>query len=644
MLRNFRQVFKSNRTPMAGVMMIVLLGLVAYLAPTGGQAGAPDTVVARIYGKEVQQQEVDRALSDMLRRMPRQQNLEAMMPYLQSQALNRIMSEKLTQELADRHGIVVTDDELRARLEAELKAVPAFLTPDRQLKPVDEINEMLLENGQTLAMVEHDTRLRMAAQKLETAMAVQVPVDEVWLNTEHRVRQEKLSFESVSVAPDLSAPADPGDAKLEAFLKASGTRFQVGPRRVVQYVALDAASFGDALKPSEQALRNAYEAKKAQHTELKASHILFKATTDDEVSGAFRKAQELRARLAAGLDFAATAEQLSEDPSAKANKGDLGWFRLGSMVKPFEDAALALKPGELSAPVRTNFGVHLIRLEGRREKSFEEIQDALRAQLTQEQFASKAKEKLEGLRKRTGERGDLAAAAKKAGLKAMTSQPFLDEPSAQIQDLPESFRIPAEAFRMKVGQVSKVQKVGERYVVFRVVEERPSTVPPLAEVRGQVLAGWRTEEARRSTLERAKELLASGGFAALAGTRETKDAVTVQSLGLLGQQLAIRKALLETALGQTTPCLWTADGQLWVARITARVPAEPMDFAARHALVQELQTTTAQKLVQAELQNLYADGRLRQGFSSLWGRLNGVWINEDALKAAAQRSGAAEGE
>ncbi len=640
MLRNFRQVFKSNRTPMAGVMIIVLLGLVAYLAPSGGGAGAPDTAVARVFGREILRQDMDKALSDMLRRMPRQQNMDAMLPYLQSQALNRLISEKLTQELAERHGVVVTDEELRARLESELKQVPAFLDAKGELKPVDEINEMLMENGQTLTQVEHDMRIQMAAQKLEADASALVPVDEVWLNQEHRLRNEKLSFTAVTMAPEPTSVPDPGDAKLGEFLKASGTRFQVGPRRLIQYVALDQASFGDTLKPSDQAMKNAYESKKAKFTELKASHILFKATSDEQVSEALKKAQELRVKLAAGQDFAQTAAELSEDPSAKGdngNKGDLGWFKLGSMVKPFEDAALALKPGELSQPVRTNFGIHLIRLEGRKDKSFEEVRDQLLSQLTSELFATKAKEKLEGLRKTVGERGDLAGAAKKAGLKIQTSQPFLDDTGAQIQDLPGSYRIPSDAFTMKVGQVSKVQRVGDRFVVYRVTEERPSTVPPLAEVRDKVLAGWRSEEARRKALETAQTALTSG-FDSLTGTREAKESVSLSALAELGQHAPIRKALLDTPEGQTTPLLWTLDGRLWIARIQARVPAEPMDFAKRRQLVQELQTTSGRKLVQAELQNLYSDGRLRKGFSSLWGRLSGIWVNEEALKEAAKRT------
>ena len=163
-----------------------------------------------------------------------------------------------------------------------------------------------------------------------------------------------------------------------------------------------------AVPPADDAAVQAvYDARKAQFMELKASHILFKAESDAEVADAMKKALDLRAKLLAGEDFNKAAEALSQDPSAKGNKGELGWFQTGQMTKPFEEAAMALKEGEISQPVRTSFGIHLIRLEGRRQKSFDQVKEQLRAQLTRERFTAKAKDKLEQLRKRTGDRGDL---------------------------------------------------------------------------------------------------------------------------------------------------------------------------------------------------------------------------------------------
>jgi parvulin-like peptidyl-prolyl isomerase len=375
-----------------------------------------------------------------------------------------------------------------------------------------------------------------------------------------------------------------------------------------------------------------YDSHKGQFTEMHASHILFKAESEAEVQEALKKAAELRPKLLAGQDFAKTAEAMSQDPTAKANKGDLGWFQPGTMQKPFEEAAQALKEGEISEPVRTSYGIHLIRLEGRREKPFEQVKEQLRAQLSRERFTTKAKDRLEQLRKRTGDRGDLRAAAKNLGMKLQTSAPFSAETGAALDGLAGGRELTDEAFRMEVGQVSKVRQAQDAFAVFRVQEERPIGVPPLAEIKGQVLAAWKLEQARQDAAAKAKDAL-KGGDLKLLGTPDVKDGVTISSLGDLGKHPGIRKALLDTPVGQLTPLLWTADGKLWVARIKARVPAEALSFAARKTLIEQIQLEVAQKFLSAEVLSLEREGDLHPGFSSLYGRFNGIWRNREALGA-----------
>ena len=125
------------------------------------------------------------------------------------------------------------------------------------------------------------------------------------------------------------------------------------------------------------------------------------------------------------------------------------------------------------------------------------------------------------------------------------------------------------------------------------------------------------------------------GLAAV-GTPAAQDNVTLKTLAELGQHPGIRKALLDTPVGQLTPVLWTPDGKLWVARIKARTAPGPLTFEARRTLVETLQAEVAEKLLTAELRNLDSEGRLRPGFSSFWGRLSGVWINKDLAKASAE--------
>ena len=635
MLRSFRQVFKSNRTPVAAIFLLVLVSMVIYLVPSG-RTDTPDTVVARVYGREITLRDLAEQMEELSRQFGRQANQEALRPYLQSQALRNLMNQKLMEELAERHGVVVTDEEVAARMRAFLRQYPILLDDRGNLKPTAELKKIFEETGFNPAMQERNLRSDLLRTKLIQQAAVQVPVDAAWLDVENRVRNEKVGFDQAVLAVDPTQVADPGDATLEAFYRAGGDRFLQTPRRILQVVAVDRASLGQAVQVDDASVKAAYEARKNDYLELKARHILFKAETDAQVKEATDKALALRAKLVKGQDFAKAAEDLSEDPSAKGNGGELGWFRFAQMQKPFSEAAAALKVGELSQPVRTVYGIHLIQLEGRKDKSFEEVKDEIRKSLEDDRFASRAQERLEQIRKRANG-GDLAAAAKSFGSQAQLSQPFSNEPDAQSQGLPELAQLLGEAFRLKVGEVSKPQRAGDRYFLFRVQEELPEGVPPFKEVRAKVLAAWKLEEARKQALTKAQEALKGGDLKALGGVLTTQAPGPISALKDLAGIPAIRKALLDTPVGQITPLAWTADGKLWAAKIASREAAPALTFETRRTLVQDVQTGEAQKLLSAELQFLDQQGRQRAGLRSFWGQFDGIYLNAEALKGQMDR-------
>ncbi len=641
MLRNFRQVFKGQQKYMTLVMGIVVLSLVAYLAPGSNQPNAPDNVVARVYGREITYRALGLKMNEMMAQYGKQANSEMMRPFIQSQALNQLIYGKLMEVMAESRGLVATDGEVRDRMMDIFKNAPGFTNADGSLKTADEINDLLLENPTrpiTLKLFEGEIRTMIVDQKMRADAANSVPVDEAWLNHEHRFRNEKMTLEVRTVAPDLATVADPGDAKLGEFMKAQGARFQVGPRRVISYVALDQAALAKTIEPDEAALKATYLSKQAEYTEYRTAHILLTGANDGELANAAKVLQDVRAKVLAGADFGKLADEMTQDPSGKGKGGELGFAKHRQFDKPFEDAALALKVGELSQPVKSRFGMHLIKLLERKDKRFEDVREELRTQLMSERFTTKAKEKLEQLRKTTGDKGDLGRAAKAQSLVVKTSKPFLDEPSAQIEGLNGAGMLVGEAFRMKVGQVSKVQKVGDSYVVFRVQEEKPSAIPGLADIRAKVLEAFKLEEARKALLAKAQAALASGDLASL-GAATTQADKTLKDLGEAGQHPGIVKALLATPEGKATPLFWTQDGQLWVAEVKARTAAAPMNFEQRQTLVKELQQAQSMKILNAELSDLYSKGKLRPGLSSLWGYVGGIWTNDEILKLMSSDAG-----
>lgn len=157
------------------------------------------------------------------------------------------------------------------------------------------------------------------------------------------------------------------------------------------------------VKPDDAAARAYYDAHKSEYEQVKASHILIrfqgskaplrpnqKDLTDAE---ALAKAQEIRKKLVDGADFAATAKAESDDTGSGANGGSLGTFGHGQMVGPFEQAAFTLQIGQISEPIKTPFGYHIIKVEARTSKTFEEAKADVGKQMS--------KDALDNVRKQT---------------------------------------------------------------------------------------------------------------------------------------------------------------------------------------------------------------------------------------------------
>jgi foldase protein PrsA len=168
---------------------------------------------------------------------------------------------------------------------------------------------------------------------------------------------------------------------------------QNGEEAIRKMVKLDLLRQKAAMKDvkvTEEELKKYYDEYKPK---IKASHIL----VDDE-----KTAREIKEKLEKGEDFAKLAKEYSKDTGSAANGGDLGWFGPGKMVKEFEDAAYSLKVGEISDPVKTDYGYHIIKVTDKEEKkSFEEMKDEIEFEVKRSKLdQTKVQSELEKLMKK----------------------------------------------------------------------------------------------------------------------------------------------------------------------------------------------------------------------------------------------------
>jgi peptidyl-prolyl cis-trans isomerase D len=318
-----------------------------------------------------------------------------------------------------------------------------------------------------------------------------------------------------------------GEDDIKAYYDANPNKFESEESVALDYVEAGVADVPTVPEPAEADLRAAYEANPERFRsaeQRRARHILIAIDQDTDDASARKLATELRTRLGAGEDFAELARKFSDDPGSASAGGDLGWAGQGTYVAPFEAALYGQKLGEISDPVKTEFGYHIIQLAEMRpgaERSFEEA----RTELADEIRGSSAQDAFFALT----EKMDDAALESPGTLEAVSAASGL--PVRHVDRFTRAGGEPFGANRaiidavfsegvLEDGENSALIEVGDgRVVVLRVTEHRPVKLRPLAEVRAEVESAVRRERAAKLIAERGgqivEKLRAGGDFAAL---------------------------------------------------------------------------------------------------------------------------------
>jgi peptidyl-prolyl cis-trans isomerase D len=260
----------------------------------------------------------------------------------------------------------------------------------------------------------------------------------------------------------------------------------------VRYLRFTPEPYLDKVVLTDADVRDAYDSapeRFAVPQTVEARHILVKVAPDAAPEAA-EKAREKIAdvlKLAReGQDFAALAKQYSED-GTREQGGALGAFRKEAMIQPFADVAFALKPGEISEPVRTRFGWHLIKVEkvnAGRTRSFEEVAPEIAGQLKGERARSLAYDDAESVYDAVSGSGDLAGAAAARKLALHTTDFFTRRgPASGVSKAAEFAQA---AFQLAPGEVSDIQDFGDGYTLLQVADSRPARIPELAGMEDRV--------------------------------------------------------------------------------------------------------------------------------------------------------------
>lgn len=317
----------------------------------------------------------------------------------------------------------------------------------------------------------------------------------------------------------LNIKADPASVKLtddevKAYYDQHAKEFMTPDQVVIDYLELKKASFFDQVSVKDEDLQAAYQKEIANLSEQRrAAHILIEVNDKVTEAQAKAKIEEIQARLAKGESFEALAKEFSQDPGSANNGGDLGYAGPGVYDPEFEKALYALNKDQVSAPVRTDFGLHLIKLlgiEAPEVPTFASLKDKLTRELKTQQVEQRFVEATKQLEDASFEASDLAQPAQDLKLTIHTSAPFGREGGEGIA---ANRAVVTAAFSPEVldegANSTAIELDPETVVVLRAKEHRKPEQLPLESLAGPIRAQLTKEHASAAAKTRADELIAS---------------------------------------------------------------------------------------------------------------------------------------
>ena len=431
---------------------------------------------------------------------------------LREDVLQSMVRDRLISQAADRMGLRISDSQVRGAI----AGIPVFQT-NGQFDPA-AYQRVLRQLGYSEQEFQEQIRQSLLIEQVTSAVTNSELITQHELNELKRLRDQRreISYLLFPAADFITSDAASED-EIKAYYAANQNRFMLPERVQVGYLELKMSQLSESVTPDEEELRQFYEDRQEEYItpeQRRASHILITVDGEGEAAenAARNRALEARKRIQDGEAFAAVAKELSQDPGSAEQGGDLGFVEPGMMDLSFDKALFALAEGEVSEPVRTDFGFHLIKVTEVRKgskESFEAVKDALQAAYSSSEAERQFFRYSERLVDLAFEHPDsLEPAAESLGLEIITSG-WLSR--ADANKIPGGNRAISSAFSDDVlveGNNSELIEITpDHAMVLRVYAHEEAAARPLDQVRDEIASILAQQQAAQLAEEKAQSLL-----------------------------------------------------------------------------------------------------------------------------------------
>jgi len=486
-----------------GILIVIcvpfaLWGIQNYL-DTGEEAP-----VASVGDKDFYQRDVNRAYEQYSQQF---QGMTFDEQNLKTQALQKLIKDEVLLQYVHAQGLVTTDDAAREFI----KSLPYFQVEGK----FDDKRYKAMLNSQKISSAEFVSRIKNALimeqfqrSIIDSSFATKYDVESFF-----KIQNQQRDVNYVTIAVQ-KLTEQPSEQEIEAYYQQHQDLFQIPEQVSVEYIELSLEDIAKTITVTDDKLKAFYEEQKDQYTtpeRRKISHILFAINDKTDEKSALEKALKAKEELA-NKDFSTLAAEVSDDKLTAKTGGDLGLFNAGVMEKSFEDAASSLKLGEVSNPVKSAFGYHLIKvteLVPGEVKPFEAVKNEVTKAYQKAQAENAFYEAGERLTEMSYQNPDnLKTAADALGLAVKKTALFTKDKGEGIA-AEEKIRNTAFTEEVLQGNNSAPIELGtDRLVVLRMLEHKPAAVRDLKDVKKDIVDKLLADKAKQQAVEKAKQIKA----------------------------------------------------------------------------------------------------------------------------------------
>ncbi len=498
--------------------------IVALMAFTGIEAiftsQSTAQQAAKVNGEEVSQNELSQAMEAQRRQLMQRLGKDFDASLLD----DKLLREAALKSLIERKLLLQSSKDAHFAFSQPALDQLILNTPEFQVDGKfnsDRFDQVIRQMGHTRLQFRQMLEQEMLIGQLRAGISGSGFVTDEEVENFARLEKQTRDFATLTLKADPEA-VKLSDDEIQAYYDENASQFMSPEQVVLDYIELKKEAFFSKVEVSDDDLNAAYEKEIANLAEQReAAHILIEVNDTQTDEQAKAKIDEIKQRLDKGEDFAKLAKELSEDPGSKSSGGDLGYAGKGVYDPAFEEALYALDKGAVSAPVRSSFGWHVIKLLGVQAPevpSLASLKDKLTRDLKTAQVEQKFVEASKALEDAAFEASDLSQPAQEQGLQVQTSAPFGREGG---EGLTANRQVLQAAFSPEVleegSNSGAIELDPDTVVVVRVKEHKKPEQQPLEKVTAAI---------RDHLIQlRAAEAVEAQGKAMLADLRDGKTPV-----------------------------------------------------------------------------------------------------------------------